>query len=56
MQNILHWIAVALAFLVVIGGMRMFVRGLSQSRAIPRRACASTGKTGGARSLPGNRA
>jgi cytochrome b subunit of formate dehydrogenase len=35
MQNILHWIAVALAFLVVIGGMRMSVRGLSQKPSDP---------------------
>jgi hypothetical protein len=35
MQNILHWIGVALAFLVLIGGIRFFLRGLSQKPSDP---------------------
>jgi hypothetical protein len=35
MTNVLHWIGVALGFLVVIAGMRMFLRGLSQKPSDP---------------------
>jgi hypothetical protein len=35
MMNVLHWIGVALGLLVVIGGMRLFVRGLSQKPSDP---------------------
>jgi hypothetical protein len=35
MTNVLHWIGVALGFLVVIWGMRQFVRGLSQKPSDP---------------------
>jgi hypothetical protein len=35
MPNILHWIGVALALLVVVGGMRLFLRGLSQKPSDP---------------------
>jgi hypothetical protein len=35
MTNVLHWIGVALGFLVVIWGMRLFVRGLSQKPSDP---------------------
>jgi hypothetical protein len=35
MQNILHWIGVALAFLVLIGGIRFFLLGLSQKPSDP---------------------
>ena len=35
MTNALHWIGVVLGFLVVIGGMRLFLRGLSQKPSDP---------------------
>jgi hypothetical protein len=35
MSDILHWIGLALGFLVVIGVMRLFVRGLSQKPSNP---------------------
>jgi hypothetical protein len=35
MSQVLHWIGVALGLLVVIGGMRLFVRGLSQKPSDP---------------------
>ena len=35
MANVLHWIGVVLALLVAIGGMRLFVRGLSQKPSDP---------------------
>jgi hypothetical protein len=35
MTNVLHWIGVALGFLVVIGGVRLFLRGLSQKPSDP---------------------
>jgi hypothetical protein len=35
MSIVLHWIGVALAFLVIIGAMRLFVRGLGQKPSDP---------------------
>jgi hypothetical protein len=35
MSNVLHWIGVALGLLVVIGAMRLFVRGVSQKPSDP---------------------
>jgi hypothetical protein len=35
MSDILHWIGVVLALLVVVGGMRLFVRGLSMKPSDP---------------------
>jgi hypothetical protein len=35
MMNILHWIGVALGFLVLAVGIRFFLRGLSQKPSDP---------------------
>jgi hypothetical protein len=35
MSNLLHWIGVALGLLVVVWGMRAFVRGVSQKPSDP---------------------
>jgi hypothetical protein len=35
MTEALHWIGVALGLLVVIGGIRLLVRGLSQKPGAP---------------------
>ena len=35
MQSVLHWIGVAFALLVVVGSMRLFLRGLSQKPSDP---------------------
>ena len=36
MTNVLHWAGVALGLLVVVGGIRLFLRGLSQKPSDPR--------------------